>query len=135
MSPGTNSKREKSSYEFDKLAGFGIKKTLAYSAVDALQLWVSSAFIAAMLLQLFIAVTFKQCRCCFSFNSHRNIWLQYVSVICSEGPVHQPPCHDMPPTSLHRTAGLNSTEQSMLYSWAMHIRLAGSVTCGLIEML
>lgn len=49
MSPGTNSKRENSSYEFDKLAGFGIKKTLAYSAVDALQLWVSGVFFSAMM--------------------------------------------------------------------------------------
>jgi hypothetical protein len=62
MSPGTNSKRENSSYEFDKLAGFGIKKTLAYSAVDALQLWVSSVFIAVML----CSVTFVQYLRCYS---------------------------------------------------------------------
>ena len=41
--PGKNSKRGNLSYEFDQLAGFGIKKTLAYSAADALQLWVSNS--------------------------------------------------------------------------------------------
>ena len=41
--PVTISRRDNSSYEFDKLAAFGVKKTLAYGAVDALQLWVGNS--------------------------------------------------------------------------------------------
>ena len=43
--PITHSRRGNSFYEFDQLAAFGIKKTLAYGAADALQLWVSNSLL------------------------------------------------------------------------------------------